>query len=127
MKILLIDDVREPQYIEDIDHPEYEGKWGDNRKYIDDITLAHDITIARTGEQGVKMLEENTYDLLLLDHDMGAGMNGMGVIRWLQDNPTKIPKKIYLVTANIVCGPLMMEYLQRWKREGLVTKYDWIY
>jgi CheY-like chemotaxis protein len=120
MRVLLIDDVRVPEYIQDPDngvHPDYKNYSEGN----------HEITIARSGEEGVILLGKNEYDVLLLDHDMGTyNMTGMGVIRYLEDNLDRIPKRVYLVTANSVMGPIMLEHLQRWFKDGRIERYEWI-
>lgn len=112
-KVLLIDDVRVPEWIK---NPETDEKYNPS-----------DVEIARNGEDGIELLKKNKYETLLLDHDMGMGMTGMGVIRFLEENPEYMPPKIYLVTANIVMGPLMVEYLQRWFKDGKILAYKWMY
>ena len=120
-KILLIDDVREPQWIPDPD--------GDNSNFmVRPKYKAEDVEIARTAEEGIEKLKEQKWDLILLDHDMGLGKNGMDVLKFLMnpDGNQHIPKKIYLVTANVVAGPNMMSLLEAFKKEGLLEDFTWI-
>ena len=113
MKTLLIDDVRLPEYI---NNPETE----------DERYRSEDVQIARSPEEGIVFLRSHTYETLLLDHDMGYGSSGMDVIKFLDENPEFMPPKIYLVTGNIIAGSLMVEYLQRWFKDGQILSYRWI-
>ena len=58
---------------------------------------------------------------------MGFGMNGMGVIRWLEDHPERLPQKIYLITFNTSAGALMMGRLQDWFKAGKILEYKWVH
>lgn len=120
-KILLIDDVREPQWIPDPD--------GDDSNFMDRSKYqVEDVEIARTAEEGIEKLQDQKWDLVLLDHDMGAGKNGMDVLKFLEDpdNHNHMPGKIYLVTANIIAGPDMMRLLKKFEGAALIKAYDWI-
>ncbi len=114
--VLLIDDLRWPRYIRNPDDTEH------YRNYRDD-----EVTIARTAEEGIDLLHaRTTWDVLLLDHDLGPGKDGMDVIKYLEENQRLLPSRVYLVTANSVKGPLMYEYLVRWKEAGLIQEIYWI-
>jgi CheY-like chemotaxis protein len=113
-KVLLIDDVRVPENIKNPD---------DSFDYYDPSL----VEIVRTAEEGIEILKQKRHEVLLLDHDMGPGLTGMAVIRFLEENQDLMPQKIYLVTANVVMGPLMVEYLQRWFKEGKILAYKWMY
>jgi len=117
MKILLIDDAKKPDNLID-PNSEYSDSFEQVKENI--------ISVARTGEEGIKLLECFKYDLLLLDHDLGEGMNGMAVIRWLEDYPQHLPPKVYLVTLNMPMGYVMLETLQRWFKEGKILQYHWV-
>lgn len=112
IKVILIDDVRHPEWIT---NPETDQEYN-----------SLDVEIARNGEQGIELLKKKQYETLLLDHDMGVGITGMDVIKFLEENPEYLPPKIYLVTANITAGPLMLEYLKRWFKDGKILAYKWI-
>lgn len=113
MKILLIDDMREAQYVRN--PMRTDGALFDNG----------DVVTARTVEQGLELLRQDDYDLLLLDHDMGD-RNGMEVLSFLEGWPGHIPRNIFLVTANIVAGPRMMDVLKRFYEKGYIRDYGWI-
>lgn len=84
MKILMIDDMRTG------------SEWGD-------------ITIARDFFTGVRYLQEEEWDLLLLDHDLGPDSvkykkewTGYDVMQWLEMNPQYLPGRIQCISANPV-------------------------
>jgi CheY-like chemotaxis protein len=112
MKTVLIDDVREPQNIR---NPFTGGFFG------------ADVVVARTAGDGiVQILANLPIDVLLLDHDLGEGMNGMDVLKWLESSPDAMPKQIWLVTANVVAGPRMYEIIENWQEKGLIEAFGWI-
>lgn len=49
---------------------------------IQDILSAHNLTLARNYEEGTKIFNGN-YDLLILDYDLGKGLNGAKFVDWL--------------------------------------------
>lgn len=111
LKVLLIDDVRNPEFI-----PNPHGS--NNEPY-------KNVTIARNAEEGIERLKEQKWDVLLLDHDMGYGKNGMDVLRFLEDpdNHKHMPKRIYLVTANVVERPKMLAMLKKFWGALLIEEY----
>jgi len=125
--ILLIDDEREPEWI---------YNWNASKEELDEVYpndptyREKDVEVVRTGELGIEKLKEKKWDILLLDHDLGMGINGMDVIKFLEENvidhPEYMPKKIYLVTANVVRGPIMYEIIQKWKGANVIEDTDWI-
>lgn len=69
----------------------------------------HDLDIVETSKEAIKKLQDNDYDVLFLDHDLGgkimtpSGENtGYEVAQWLSNNPDRMPKQIYLHTLNPV-------------------------
>ena len=120
-KVLLIDDQREPKWITNPDGEKNRSNM--HPKYTDE-----EVHVCRTTEIGLEDLVKQKWDVLLLDHDMGPGMSGMYVLYFLMDeeNAEHMPNRIYLVTANIVSGPLMYEIIRDWKREGKIEEHGWI-
>lgn len=111
--VLLIDDLREPEWIR---------KPGtDSDRYSEEETQ-----VAKDAEAGIEQLKNGIWHTLLLDHDMGPGKNGMDVIKFLDENRHLIPAKVYLVTANIITGPRMLDYLRDWKDAGIIKEFTWI-
>ena len=121
-KVLLIDDQREPDWIQNPDKEIPEGKTTRPR-YTDEETR-----ICRTTEEGLDVIKEQKWDVLLLDHDMGPGKSGMHILYFLmeEENAQYMPEKIYLVTANVVSGPLMYEIIRDFKRDGKIKEFGWI-
>lgn len=118
-RILLIDDQREPGWIVNPDADWDSGPFEPKYK-------SEDVEVSRTGELGIEKLKEQKYDLLLLDHDLGSGKDGNDVLNFLIDHPEHLPEKIYLVTANIIAGPKMVEKLKDLKKEGKIKEHRWI-
>lgn len=90
MKILLIDDARDIDYI--------------NRGW--NVKVTH---VARTFAEGIKALKENgPFDILLLDHDLDSfdeeknELTGYMIMIFLEQNLHLLPKKVELVTSNPV-------------------------
>lgn len=111
--ILLIDDRRDPENIRD---PHTAENYFDPQK----------VEIARTGEIGIEKLKSQKWEILLLDHDLGSGISGMGVLNFLEVNKECMPSRIYLVTANVVSGPLMYEIIEEWHNLDLIKNHYWI-
>jgi CheY-like chemotaxis protein len=85
--------------------------------------IGSSITITEHTDDCIKYLEENTWDILFLDHDLdqkvyvpsGPG-TGYEVAMWLKNNPERVPKHVILHTCNEKAAPLMLEALPnaRW-------------
>lgn len=89
MKTLLIDDVRDPGYVN--------AKW--NVKVTD---------VARTFSEGINALKQGNVGTLLLDHDLASfdgednELTGCSIMLFLEENPEYLPRRIILVTSNPV-------------------------
>lgn len=87
------------------------------RLLIDDLRNISADRVARTFDDGINALEnEGPWDVLYLDHDFGdpdPKKTGYGVICWLEENPSKLPAKIVLVTANPVGRQQMATVIER--------------
>ncbi len=99
MKILLIDDLRTPSFI--LKHYGYT---------VTDIATSY--------QTGIRQLENEQFDLLLLDHDIASWVDGIErtgyhVLCWLEENPQHLPKKIVLVTSNPVGQQRMKDLIAR--------------
>lgn len=90
---------------------------------IDDLRNQEGATIARTFEDGLIYLAAESWDLLLLDHDLGnpdPDKNGYKILCWLEENTQHIPGEIMLVSANGSGMDQMKLVLMRWRRLGLI-------
>lgn len=80
---------------------------------IDDCRIMDVDRIARNYIEGIRALQEEKWDLLYLDHDMGLGPTGYDVLLWLELFPEFLPKEILLVTQNPVGRHNMQQILDR--------------
>lgn len=89
MKVLLIDDLRSEEFV--------------NENWHTEVT-----DVARTFAEGINRLKANKYDLLLLDHDLacfdeeGNELTGYMVMVFLEEHPEYLPKSIIPITSNPV-------------------------
>lgn len=87
-RILLIDDVRENSYL------------------VSSKGLEPATHIARTYDEGLRLLKEGNWDELYLDHDLADTQvperTGYTLLCFIEEFPQYLPKAITLVTANPV-------------------------
>lgn len=74
---------------------------------IDDVRTMPVDKIVRTYDEGIQALQENKWDIVWLDHDLGCFKDGKEytgytILCWLEENPRFLPKNIRLVTSNPV-------------------------
>lgn len=74
---------------------------------IDDVRTLKAHRIARTYDEGIKALTEESWDILLLDHDLGCfdengrEWTGYDILCFLEENPHYLPiTDIRIVSAN---------------------------
>jgi len=67
---------------------------------IDDLKTFPNCTICRTYDAGLAALSSESWDLLLLDHDLGEEKTGYDLLCWLEQNPQFVPKDIQIVSLN---------------------------
>lgn len=66
--------------------------------YASELTKANfKVTEAATGDEGLKALQQNQYDLLLLDI-MLPGTNGLEILKQIKQNPQTKNLKVVLLT-----------------------------
>ena len=72
----------------------------DNPKYLEDVLpfYGFDLTCAEDGVQALKLLENNQYDLILLDIMM-PNMNGWETLKAIRKNPLTHDTPVIMVTA----------------------------
>ena len=78
----------------------------------DQRNLKADI-VARNGETGIAILTAFKIDALLLDHDLGEGMNGYDVVCFLEERTNLLPNTVELVTSNPVGRARMAQVLSK--------------
>lgn len=115
MRVIIIDDTRDAHNIKDAETGD-----GTYAKY-------KCVDLFRDAASAIINLKEFQYDIMLLDHDLGNGPSGMKVIDSIKEDPLiKIPKKIRIITGNIIAGPIMLLELQRLYNDNKIQEYSWI-
>ena len=75
---------------------------------------------ARTFDEGIMLLrDEGPWDMLYLDHDLGAFdsfKTGYGIMCFLEEHPEKLPVEIIFVTDNPVGREAMVAALNSIRR-----------
>lgn len=87
---------------------------------IDDIRTLKADRIARTYDEGIAALEEEQWDILLLDHDLGCfdangrEYTGYDILCWLEENTYFLPTcGIRIVSANPVGRQRMQQVIDK--------------
>lgn len=75
---------------------------------IDDVRDFGPMRTARNYHEGIVALQEEVWDVLWLDYDMGIGCyDGMDVLTWLEENLQHLPKQIQMVSLSPDCREKM--------------------
>ena len=69
---------------------------------IDDIRDLNVDVIARTGEAGMKMIQNHKWECILFDHDLGGHINGYEILTHAIEAELLYDAKIGMVTGNPV-------------------------
>lgn len=83
---------------------------------IDDLRNLTSDRCARTFDEGISALQDQRWDLLLLDHDLGdpnPKKTGYDILSWLEEHPQHVPGDIKLVTQNPVGRQKMQPLIDR--------------
>ena len=64
----------------------------------------YDVDIAPTGEQGIEKVKEKKYNAILMDIDLGLGINGLETARNIKTLPNYNNEPIIAVTALALKG-----------------------
>lgn len=62
------------------------------------------VAAAETGEEAYSMMQNNLYDLILLDISLGKGINGLDLIKLIRKNETYEKVPVMAVTAHAMVG-----------------------
>lgn len=92
-KILYVDDIRTPPF------------W---YKMQED-----EVTIARTFDEAITLLDFCDYDLIDLDNDLGEEKEGYDIVKYIIENNIQIPC-FYIHTMNPVARENMKQLLERY-------------
>lgn len=81
-----------------------------------DNTEMFQVTYVESAEFAIAALSQGSWDILMLDHDLGEGMGtGMDVANWLVQNPEKAPFGLIILHSMNPVGRRNMFNLLRTK------------
>lgn len=87
---------------------------------IDDMRNLKADRVARTFDEGITALQEEVWDVLLLDHDLGCfdsdgkEYTGYDIMCWLEENPEFLPVcDIRIVSSNPVGRQRMQQVIDK--------------
>ncbi len=76
----------------------------------------YDVVSAFDGAEGIKLIEKNTYDIILLDFKMPGHTDGIGVIKKIKK--MKVKSAVFLISGR----PHIEKLLKDENLESIVTK-----
>lgn len=101
--------------------------------YLDDLRKCPEgYVLAKTYEDAVKLIENNSINILSLDHDLGMNSNGdlnktgYDLVKYICENNVFI-NTIYIHTDNVVGRENMYQTLLGAKRRGFISDKCKIY
>jgi len=99
MRILFIDDERESNCFHSVRYRERLGLRYFTKNELEVLKKHPPIDIARNYDQAINFLQNNTYDLVCFDYDLGENQKtGMDIAIWVTQN-IKIPFLVYSHSA----------------------------
>ena len=57
---------------------------------------------AGSGNEGCKLMETHTYDLVITDLRMPGGMSGMDVYHWIEKNRPQLSRRVVFITGDLL-------------------------
>lgn len=100
--------------------------------YVDDIRRCPDgFVVARHYDEAIELLNNNTINILSLDHDLGIDeygveKNGYDIVKYICEHGIS-PKKIYIHTDNVVGRDNMYYTLIGARSRGFIDSSTEIY
>ena len=91
---------------------------------IDDFRDLGADVIARTFDEGIAALQQEPWDILYLDHDLGdpdEKKTGYGIVTWLETHPQYWPNAVQVVTSNPVGRQNIERVLQKYYTKAVHT------
>ena len=81
----------------------------------------YSIDIALNGEEGLELYKKNKYDLILLDVNLGSGLNGLDIANYIRlEQKDKIP--IIIITAFAMKDEI--EYFKKFDVQEVLIKSE---
>ncbi len=100
--------------------------------YVDDIRRCpNDFVAARNYDEAIELLNNNTINILSLDHDLGFDEHGVekndyDIVKYICEHGIS-PRKIYIHTDNVVGRDNMYYTLIGVRNRGFIKKCTEIY
>ncbi len=98
MNILLIDDIRTIRQAKHFLSEFLFSGFSKEAFYLEKFS------VARTFEEGLEKIKEMTWDIVILDNDLGnkdnAHKDGYDILCWLEEHQEFLPQRIVLITQN---------------------------
>jgi CheY-like chemotaxis protein len=76
----------------------------------DILRTDHDIIAVKNGQEAIKKLRKDSYDLLIIDCRM-PGLSGIELYRWLLENKNELQRRVIFMTGDIFV-PEIKSFLQ---------------
>jgi hypothetical protein len=110
------------------------SKWGWINLYVDDLRLTPPgFTIARTMDEAISIMRDNSVHILSLDHDLGMDdredllPTGYDLVKYICGKGLRPANKIYIHTDNVVGRKAMYDTLKAARRRGFIDNNIKIY
>ena len=100
-RVLFIDDERELVKVQGVRYREMVGLRPFSTEEKEILWGHPQVDVARNYDQAIEYLSTNKYDMVLFDHDLGPGKNGMDIAKWVTQN-IKEPFLHYVHSANAI-------------------------
>lgn len=100
-RVLFIDDERELIKVQGVRYREMVGlrPFTDAEKEV--LWGRPHVDVVRNYDAAIRCLSAHKYDMVLFDHDLGPGKNGMDIAKWVVEN-IKEPFLYYVHSANAI-------------------------
>ncbi len=66
----------------------------------DILRVEHEVTTVKNGQEAMKSLKKDNFDLLIIDCRM-PGLSGVELYRWILDNKSELQKKVIFMTGDV--------------------------
>jgi hypothetical protein len=100
-RVLFIDDERKLNTVQGVRYREMVGLRPFTTAEKEVLRGHPHVDVARNYDEAISFLSAHSYDMVLFDHDLGPGKNGMSVAKWVVEN-IKEPFLHYVHSANVV-------------------------
>ena len=83
------------------------------------------ITFTNTVKGTIDILSKNKkFDIIFFDHDLGDGGDSVNIAKWLSQHTDKLPKNVYVHSANPVGANNIIGYIKYARKIPMVWKKE---